>query len=67
MVSYAQIHEELEIRSTRELEDVVIETIYAGLVGGKMDQQKAVFHVSSTAGRALSSLALIAVRRRAAW
>lgn len=35
----------------RELEDLVIESVYLGLVSGKLNQAKKVFEVAETAGR----------------
>ena len=38
VVPYDAIGEALEVTEQRDLEDLVIETVYAGLVAGKMDQ-----------------------------
>lgn len=51
VVPYALLHEELAVADVRALEDVIIETIYAGLVSGKMDQKARVFRVTRSAAR----------------
>jgi len=48
---YAMLQTELDIGSVRELEDLLIEVIYAGLVKGTLDQQKAALFVDSAMGR----------------
>ena len=50
-MAYSAISEALDVENVRDLEDAVIETIYAGLVSGKMDQMKREFRVSKAAGR----------------
>ena len=37
--------------SVRELEDLIIESVYLGLVSGKLDQAKKVFEVAEVSGR----------------
>lgn len=44
----------LDITSVRELEDTIIDVIYAGLIGGKMYHQEQVLHVDWVAGRDVS-------------
>jgi hypothetical protein len=39
VVSYKVLQENLDISNLRELEDLVIESIYAGLLRGKLDQR----------------------------
>ena len=41
----------MEVTEQRDLEDLVIETVYAGLVAGKMDQMAREFKVSRASGR----------------
>ncbi|CAD6573952.1 MAG: hypothetical protein TREMPRED_000972 [Tremellales sp. Tagirdzhanova-0007] len=50
-LSYHHLQEALQIDSIRELEDLIIDVIYAGLLGGKMHHQEKVFHVDWAAGR----------------
>ena len=51
VVPYDAIGEALEVTEQRDLEDLVIETVYAGLVAGKMDQMAREFKVSRASGR----------------
>ncbi|KAH8093354.1 hypothetical protein JL720_4481 [Aureococcus anophagefferens] len=51
VVAYATMQEELAVDNVRDLEDAIIETIYAGLLSGKMDQMSAEFRVAKAAGR----------------
>lgn len=51
VVSYDDLSQELGLSDVRALEDVIIETIYAGLVSGKMDQKAKLFRVSRAAAR----------------
>lgn len=37
--------------STRELENLIIDAIYAGLLGGKMHQQEQTLHIDWVTGR----------------
>ncbi|KAL1412694.1 hypothetical protein Q8F55_000441 [Vanrija albida] len=50
---YAQLTEVLQVGSTRELENVIIDSIYAGLLGGKMHHHEEVLHVDWVASRDL--------------
>ena len=43
----------LEIPTTRELEDLIIEAIYLDIVRGKLDQREQQFEVEYTMGRDL--------------
>lgn len=51
MLPYEVLMRELEISSVRELEDLLIESIYQGLVSGRLDQEAAHIQVFSCAGR----------------
>ena len=51
IIAYATLLHELEIDSVRALEDLIIETIYVGLLSGKIDQRQGIFRVKSTIGR----------------
>ncbi|KAG9415023.1 COP9 signalosome complex subunit 7a [Aphanomyces cochlioides] len=51
LVPYRILMGELQIGSVREVEDIVIETIYSGLVEGKLDQKNERFESSYAAGR----------------
>lgn len=51
VVSYDSLLDEFDVANVRELEDAIIETIYAGLLVGKMDQRARVLRVSHAAVR----------------
>ena len=51
VVPYDAIGEALEVTEQRDLEDLVIETVYAGFVAGKMDQMAREFKVQRASGR----------------
>jgi len=51
ILRYSTLMEELGLKDVRELEDVIIDTIYLGLVKGKLDQKKQVFEVEYAIGR----------------
>lgn len=53
-LSYKLLMNELDIENVRELEDLVIDSIYKGLVKGTLDQTKGVFQVQSAIGRDIS-------------
>ena len=40
-IPYSTLQEELDIRDLRELEDLIIEAIYAGIIQAKLDQKNA--------------------------
>lgn len=46
-LKYADLLTALAIQSVRELEDLIIETIYTGLIIGKLDQRRQLFIVQS--------------------
>jgi len=51
VIPYDVLLTALELKDTRTLEDCIIEGMYAGLFGGKLDQKTKEFHVTETAGR----------------
>lgn len=51
IIPYATLRRELDMDNVRVLEDLIIETIYAGLLSGKLDQRGEVFRVKGTMGR----------------
>ena len=51
IIPYATLRRELDIDNVRMLEDLIIETIYAGLLSGKLDQRGEVFRIKGTMGR----------------
>lgn len=50
-LGYDALAAEVGAETTRELEDIIIDAIYLGLVSGKMDQRARVFKVSRAASR----------------
>mmetsp|Transcript_28334 Transcript_28334/g.33570 ORF Transcript_28334/g.33570 Transcript_28334/m.33570 type:complete len:238 (+) Transcript_28334:16-729(+) len=50
-VPYATLLTELSLSNVRELEDLIIDTIYAGILEGKLDQAKGVFNVKHAMAR----------------
>jgi len=51
MLPYSLLQSELDISSVRELEDLIIEGISAGVVLGKLDQKNCFFEVDFVVGR----------------
>jgi len=51
VLRYSMLMEELEVKDVRDLEDLIIDTIYIGLIKGKLDQKKQVFEVEFAIGR----------------
>jgi len=51
VVPYSKLQQELDIDDVRELEDLIIEVIYAGLIRGKLDQRAAHLEVKFAIGR----------------
>ncbi|KAK8853124.1 hypothetical protein IAR55_003825 [Kwoniella newhampshirensis] len=59
---YDQLLSALGIDSIRQLEDLIIDVIYAGLLGGKMHHHEKVLHVDWAAGRDLEDADLVKVQ-----
>jgi len=53
VIPYATLQQRLEITNVRELEDLIIDSIYANLIGGKLDQKSKHLEVDFTIGRDL--------------
>mgnify|MGYP006079113557 FL=1 len=51
VISYALLQKELNIDSVRALEDLIIETMYSGLITGKLNQEDSILRVQSFIGR----------------
>ncbi|WVQ84974.1 hypothetical protein IAT38_007138 [Cryptococcus sp. DSM 104549] len=60
---YDRLLSTLQLDSTRQLEDLIIDTIYAGLLAGKIHHQEAVLHVDWVAGRDLRAEDLVEVQK----
>ncbi len=50
-LSYDVLKKELDLESLRELEDLVLDAIYQGIIEGKIDQQKQKVYVDFAIGR----------------
>ncbi|CAM9196806.1 unnamed protein product [Chrysoparadoxa australica] len=50
-ISYSTLQRELDISNVRQLEDLIFETIYAGLIQAKLDQRAGVLKVSYAIAR----------------
>jgi len=53
LLMYESLLNDLEMGSLRELEDMIIDCVYLGLIQGKLDQRKKAFEVQSVMGRDL--------------
>lgn len=53
IISYNELHSLLEINSTRQLEDLIIDSIYEGLIKGKIDHKNSCLRVFECFGRDL--------------
>ena len=51
ILPYSVLRVELAIESVRQLEDLVIETIYSGIISAKMDQRESQLRIQSFMGR----------------
>ena len=51
IISYETLRSNLGIQNVREIEDLVLDTIYAGLLDGKLDQAKGVLNIKSCVSR----------------
>ncbi|XP_785591.2 COP9 signalosome complex subunit 7b [Strongylocentrotus purpuratus] len=50
-IPYAVLLQELDLKNLRELEDLIIETIYSEIIQGKLDQKNQLLEVEYTIGR----------------
>jgi len=53
LLMYDKLQQQLEVGSLRDLEDLIIECVYNGLLQGKLDQRKKAFEVQWVMGRDL--------------
>ncbi len=61
---YSVLLPELQLESTRQLEDLIIDVIYSGLLGGKMHHHRQVLHVDWVAGRDVDSQSLSEIQKK---
>lgn len=50
-LTYAKLMQELDVGSVRELEDLIIECVYQGLIFARLDQQRGVVEVQYASSR----------------
>lgn len=50
-IPYSKLLQELDLKNLRELEDIIIDVIYADIVRGKLDQKNSRLEVDYTVGR----------------
>lgn len=62
-IPYAELLTELEMKNVRELEDLIIEAIYADVIRGKLDQQHQQLEVDYTIGRDIRTDAVDEISR----
>ncbi|KAI8878790.1 hypothetical protein K501DRAFT_195102 [Backusella circina FSU 941] len=55
VISYQTLQQSLEIDSIRELEDLIMDAFYQGILSGKLDQHKQQLHIMSSIGRDVRS------------
>nr|XP_018260980.1 uncharacterized protein I303_06697 [Kwoniella dejecticola CBS 10117]OBR83138.1 hypothetical protein I303_06697 [Kwoniella dejecticola CBS 10117] len=61
-LTYDQLLSALRIESIRQLEDLIIDVIYAGLLGGKMHHHEKVLHIDWVSGRDLEEKDLFVIQ-----
>jgi len=64
ILPYDLLLKELDLANVRELEDIIIDCVYQGLVKGKLDQKKSAFEVHSTIGRDISPADIDAILKK---
>ncbi|KAK4474175.1 hypothetical protein MN116_003475 [Schistosoma mekongi] len=63
-IPYSLLFEKLNITSSRDLEDLIIELFYLEAITGKLDQQKALLEVSSAIGRDIRAEQIVELRQK---
>jgi len=58
IIPYSVLHQQLDIQDVRELEDLIIDAIYQGVIQGRLDQRKKQLEIEFTMGRDLKPEAL---------
>jgi len=51
VIPYNTLHQQLDIQDVRELEDLIIDAIYQGVIQGRLDQRKKQLEIDFTMGR----------------
>jgi COP9 signalosome complex subunit 7 len=67
-LTYEQLHASLGVEDVRELEDIVIDAITEGLIGGRIDQQNSIVDIHEVAARDVELTAVPAlIEQLEAW
>merc|ERR1712154_615351 len=61
---YNTLQQQLEIKTVRELEDLIIDCIYSQLITGKLDQRKALLEIRYCKGRDINKKAIGLMKNR---
>ena len=62
-INYDTLLSALDLQSIRELEDLIIETMYAGLLTGKMHHHERVLYIEWVAGRDVTPHDLLSMQQ----
>eukprot|EP00484_Ammonia_sp_Unknown_P029133 CAMPEP_0197024038 /NCGR_PEP_ID=MMETSP1384-20130603/4692_1 /TAXON_ID=29189 /ORGANISM="Ammonia sp." /LENGTH=235 /DNA_ID=CAMNT_0042452367 /DNA_START=37 /DNA_END=744 /DNA_ORIENTATION=+ len=61
---YKNLQQKLDIKTVRELEDLIIDCIYSGLINGRLDQRKALLEIRFCRGRDINEKAIGLMKNR---
>eukprot|EP00483_Globobulimina_turgida_P001193 UN01195 len=61
---YKTLQQQLDIKTVRELEDLMIDCIYSGLIVGRLDQRKALLEIRYCRGRDINEKAIGLMKNR---
>merc|ERR1712154_685435 len=64
ILHYKALQQQLEIKTVRELEDLMIDCIYSGLIIGRLDQRKALMEIRYCRGRDINKKAIGLMKNR---
>merc|ERR1719384_1451282 len=64
ILHYKTLQQTLEIKTVRELEDLMIDCIYSGLIIGRLDQRKALMEIRYCRGRDINKKAIGLMKNR---
>merc|ERR1712228_134886 len=64
ILHYKTLQQRLEIKTVRELEDLMIDCIYSGLIIGRLDQRKALMEIRYCRGRDINKKAIGLMKNR---
>jgi len=64
ILHYQMLQSSLDIKTVRELEDLIIDCIYSGLIVGRLDQRKALLEIRYCRGRDINEKAIGLMKNR---